>query len=66
MATILERMARIVADQLKVEKSEIRPESSLTKDFNADSLDLVQMTMVLEDEFEIRVADEEIEKITTV
>ncbi len=71
MATIFERVKRIVVNQLGVEESEVKPESSFVDDLNADSLDLVELVMSLEEEFSneanrIEIPDEDAEKIKTV
>jgi acyl carrier protein len=71
MATILERVKRIVVNQLGAEESEVKPESSFVDDVNADSLDLVELVMSLEEEFsneakQIEIPDEDAEKIKTV
>ena len=64
-------MKRIVVNQLGVEESEVKPESSFVDDLNADSLDLVELVMSLEEEFsnegnQIEIPDEDAEKIKTV
>ncbi len=61
-----ERIRSIVADQLGVELAEIRPDSSILDDLCADSLEIVELMMVLEDEFEIEVPDDAAEAIRTV
>ena len=61
-----ERVRSIVAEQLGVELAEIRPESSILDDLCADSLEIVELMMVLEDEFEIEVPDDAAEAIRTV
>jgi acyl carrier protein len=71
MATVFERVKRIVVNQLGVEESEVKPESSFVDDLNADSLDLVELVMSLEEEFSneanrIEIPDEDAEKIKTV
>jgi acyl carrier protein len=71
MATVFERVKRIVVTQLGVGESEIKPESSFVDDLNADSLDLVELVMSLEDEFShegnrVEIPDEDAEKIKTV
>jgi len=71
MATIFERVKRIVVNQLGVEESEVKPESSFVDDLNADSLDLVELVMSLEEEFSneakrIEIPDEDAEKIKNV
>ena len=71
MATVLERITKVVVDRLGVEEDKVVPEASFTEDLNADSLDLVELIMALEEEFsepdnEVSISDEEAEKITTV
>lgn len=51
---MLEKIRTIIADQLSVEESSIRPETSLTKDLEADSLDFVELIMALEDAFDVK------------
>lgn len=60
------RVKNIVADQLGVSEDEIKPESRFVDDLGADSLDLVELIMAMEEEFEIEIPDEEAEKIVTV
>lgn len=60
------RLKKIVAEQLGVEESKIVPTASFTEDLNADSLDLVEMIMSLEEEFGVEIPDEAAEKIRTV
>jgi acyl carrier protein len=62
---------KIIADQLGVDEAEIKPETSFVEDLNADSLDLVELIMSLEEEFSkegksIEISDEDAEKIATV
>lgn len=71
MATVFERVRKIIAEQLGVEESEITPQTSFVEDLNADSLDLVELIMSLEEEFSaegqsIEISDEDAEKIATV
>ena len=66
MATISERLRTIIVEQLGVEESEVVPSASFTEDLNADSLDLVELIMSLEEEFKLQISDEDAEKITTV
>ena len=66
MATVSERLRNIIVEQLGVEESEIVPSASFTEDLNADSLDLVELIMSLEEEFKLQISDEDAEKITTV
>jgi len=66
MQTIPERLKKIVVDQLGVDESEVVPNASFVEDLNADSLDLVELIMSLEEEFKLQISDEDAEKITTV
>ena len=61
-----EKVAAVIADLLKVDESEITMESSFVDDLGADSLDLVELIMGLETEFDIEIPDEDAEKIQTV
>jgi acyl carrier protein len=66
MATIEERLKKIIVDQLGVDDNEVVPNASFVEDLNADSLDLVELIMSLEEEFKLQISDEDAEKITTV
>ena len=67
MATdVFPRLKKIIVDQLGVDESEVVPNASFVEDLNADSLDLVELIMSLEEEFKIQISDEDAEKITTV
>ncbi len=66
MATIHDRLKKIIVDQLGVDESEVVPTASFVEDLNADSLDLVELIMSLEEEFKLQISDEDAEKITTV
>lgn len=66
MAETLERITKIIVDRLGVEESEVKPESSFKDDLGADSLDVVELVMELEDEFDLEISDEDAEKISTV
>ena len=66
MSTIVERVTKLVCEQLGVKEEEVTPEASFVEDLGADSLDTVELVMALEDEFETEIPDEEAEKITTV
>lgn len=71
MPAVFERVRKIIAEQLGVEESEITPETSFVDDLNADSLDLVELIMSLEEEFSaegktVEISDEDAEKISTV
>jgi acyl carrier protein len=63
---ILERLKEIVAEQLEIDAETITAETRLNEDLNADSLDVVEMLMSLEDEFGVDIPDEEIEKMKTI
>ena len=71
MATIYERLKKIVVEQLGVEDEEVVPSASFVDDLGADSLDLVELIMSLEEEFSnpsrtIEIPDEDAEKIVTI
>ncbi|MFQ5878752.1 MAG: acyl carrier protein [Dehalococcoidia bacterium] len=71
MATVFEQVRKIIAEQLGVEESQITPTTSFVDDLNADSLDLVELIMSLEEEFSkagktVEISDEDAEKIVTV
>ena len=67
MASSIEaRVNSIIADQLGVSEDEIRPESKFIEDLGADSLDIVELIMAMEEEFETEIPDEEAENIRTV
>jgi acyl carrier protein len=63
---IIVRVSKIVVDRLGVEESEVKPEASFKEDLGADSLDVVELVMELEDEFDLEISDEDAEKIATV
>lgn len=62
---IFEKVKTIIAEQLGVAEEELAPETSF-EDLNADSLDIVELIMALEEEFDLEIPDEEAEKIQTV
>ena len=71
MATVLVRVTKLVVEKLGVDEEKVTPGASFTEDLNADSLDLVELTMAFEEEFSqggkpIEISDEDAEKITTV
>jgi len=66
LATIEERVAEIVAEQMGVDKAQITRETSFVNDLGADSLDTVELVMEFEDEFDISIPDEDAERIQTV
>lgn len=66
MATVEERVKKIVVEQLGVKEDEVSNSSSFVDDLGADSLDTVELVMALEEEFAVEIPDEEAEKITTI
>ena len=66
MSTVEDRVKTIVSEQLGVEKEGIKSEASFVGDLGADSLDIVELIMALEEEFGTEIPDEEAEKITTI
>lgn len=71
MATVFERIKKIIVNQLGVEESEVKLDASFADDLNADSLDLVELVMALEEEFgnqgkSLEIPDEDAEKLVTV
>ena len=63
---VLEKVKAILSTQFDVEEDTITPETNIMEDLGADSLDVVDMLMSLEDEFDVEISDEEIEKLQTV
>ncbi len=63
---IFEDVKAVVVEQLNVNEGEVKPESKFVDDLGADSLDVVELVMALEEKFEIEIPDEEAEKIQTV
>lgn len=66
MDELFERVKEIIVDQLDVDEADVTLEASFRDDLEADSLDVVELVMELEDEFEIEIADDEAENINTV
>lgn len=71
MATVYERVRSLIVDQLGVEEEQVLPNASFVDDLNADSLDLVELIMSIEEEFSkdgapVEISDEDAEKIQTV
>ena len=66
MPTIFERVKGMVVEQLGVEEEEVTLTASFVEDLNADSLDLVELIMAMEEEFGDEISDEDAEKIVTV
>lgn len=63
---IFDKLKAMISEQLDVEEDDITMDTSFQDDLNADSLDLVELIMSIEDEFELEVEDEEVENIQTV
>lgn len=63
---VLEKVKEIISIQFNIDKEEINRETSFTEHLNADSLDLVELVMTLEDEFDLEVEDEDMASIKTV
>ena len=66
MSSVEERVKKLICEQLGVKEEEVTAEASFVEDLGADSLDTVELVMALEEEFELEIADEEAEKISTV
>ena len=64
--TTFERLKKIIVEQLGVDEEEVTPTASFVEDLNADSLDLVELIMSLEEEFGMEISDEDAEKIQKV
>jgi acyl carrier protein len=63
---IYERVKEVLTDRLQIDEADINAEASFQEDLNADSLDLVELIMELEDQFGIKISDEDAQKIQTV
>lgn len=66
MSDTLERVRKVIVEQLSVEEAEVTPEAGFTADLGADSLDTVELVMAFEEEFGVEIPDEEAEKILKV
>jgi acyl carrier protein len=66
MASVEERVKEIIAEQLGLEKDDIQLDASFIDDLGADSLDIVEMIMTIEDEYDVEISDDDAEKIGTV
>ncbi|MFH1825607.1 MAG: acyl carrier protein [Candidatus Firestonebacteria bacterium] len=66
MATLEERVKKIIVEQLGVEETEVTPDASFVEDLGADSLDTVELVMAFEEEFSVEIPDQDAEKIKTV
>lgn len=63
---MIERVKEILAEELSLEMDEIKDDSDIREDLGADSLDMVQLVMSLEDEFDLEIENDEIQSVTTV
>ncbi|HOB10051.1 MULTISPECIES: acyl carrier protein [Acetomicrobium] len=63
---IKDKLKQIVIDRLDVDEDQITPDASFVEDLGADSLDIVELIMGIEEEFDIEIPDEDAEKLTTV
>ena len=66
MEEVKNKLKEIVMDRLNAEEDQIKPEASFVEDLGADSLDIVELIMGIEEEFDIEIPDEDAEKLTTV
>lgn len=66
MADIFEKVKDLIVDQLGVDAQKVTPEASFIEDLGADSIDIVELIMSLEEEFGITISDEDAQKIRTV
>jgi acyl carrier protein len=66
MADVDGKVKKIIAEQLGVPETDVKPEASFVNDLGADSLDTVELVMALEEEFGVEIPDEDAEKIATV
>lgn len=66
MASVEEKVKQIIVEQLNVDEGEVTPTASFVDDLGADSLDIVELVMALEEAFSIEVPDEDAEKLLTV
>jgi len=64
--SVEDKIRKIIAEKLSVDLAEVKPQASFVDDLGADSLDLVELIMSMEEEFEIDISDEDAEKLVTV
>ena len=63
---IFEKIKKLLADQLDADEDDMTMETDIAKDLGADSLDVVELLMSIEDEFEVEIPDEDVENISTI
>jgi len=66
MASVEQKIKDIIVEQLGVDEDEVKPDSSFVEDLGADSLDVVELVMALEEQFGLEIADDDAAKLTTV
>ena len=66
MSDVTEEVKKIIIDQLGVSAEEVKPEASFVEDLGADSLDLTELIMAMEEEFEVEIADDDAQKLLKV
>jgi acyl carrier protein len=66
MASVEEKVRHIIVEQLGVDEEEVKPEATFVDDLGADSLDVVELVMALEEEFGLEISDEDAEKLLSV
>ena len=66
MASVEEKVKHIIVEQLGIDEDEVKAEASFVDDLGADSLDVVELVMALEEEFGMEISDEDAEKLSTV
>lgn len=66
MADVAEKVQKIIVEQLGVDAANVKPDASFVEDLGADSLDLTELIMAMEEEFDIEIADEDAQKIQKV
>ena len=63
---VIDKLKEIIMDQLDVEEDEVTMDANIQEDLDADSLDMVELVMSVEEEFDLKIEDEDVEKIKTV
>ena len=63
---VFEKVKKVVCEELGVQESEVKPESSFTEDLGADSLDIVELVMAIEEQFSVEIPDDDVANLKTV